>query len=369
MLDLIKPTHFNEGMVVMHKHKAEGVIPQYLLKKLANEGNEKAKESIERTKEILKKRVDKPLKRDTTIASAQPVKDRDPDRYIYDCEHTEKRRKRLARSEGDPASNDDDVNRAYDFSGVCLDYFKNVLNRNSIDNLGMDMVFNVNYGKNFLNAFWDPNRQEMVFGDGDGKTFLSFTRSLDVIAHEKAHGITEYTNNLEYAQQSGALNEHFSDVIGSAVKQHAKGESADRADWLIGNDIVGPKFDGIALRSMKEPGTAFTGDPQPNHMSGYKDLPVNEEGDYGGVHINSGIPNKAFYLVSMEIGTDDAAILWYNAWNNKEYLHSNAQFKDAFEAILKTAQTLTNQGAMPHNTEKSVIKAFGEVGIYSLVSI
>ena len=249
---------------------------------------------------------------------------------------------------------------------IFLEYYKNMLNRNSIDNQGMDLIFNVNYSNDFLNAYWDLDTDEMVFGDGS--TFLSFTRAIDIVAHEMTYGVMEYINNLKYEFRSGAMNEHFSDAIGSAIKQHINGQNADNADWLIGGKIVGPEWNGIALRSMKEPRTAFAGDRQPDHMRDFKVLP-NREGDWGGVRINSGILNKSFYLVSVEIGTDNATVLWYNAWNDSEHLHLNSQFKDAFEAILKAAQTLSNEGRLPQNTVEAVKRAFSEVGIYSLVGV
>ncbi|MCU5684723.1 M4 family metallopeptidase [Bacillus wiedmannii] len=353
----------------MHNHK-EGIIPTYILKELAKKGNENAKKSLEQKKEDEhEKFIESINKQDDDEKPQSAIRDTKPDRHVYDCEHTKQTRRKLVRDEGDSPTNDDDVNRAYDYSGYTLSYFKNLLHRNSIDDEGMDLIFNVNYGNNHLNASWNPRSLQMIFGDGDGKDILSFTRGIDVVAHEMAHGVTQFINNLEYAEQSGALNEHFSDVIGSAVKQHVNQQTADIADWLIGDKIIGPEYNGIALRSMKAPGTAFDNDPQPAHMRDYVQLPVTEDGDYGGVHINSGIPNKAFFLVSIEIGTDNAAVIWYNAWNDKAYLHSNSTFKDAFEAILKSTQALINQGKLASNAKNVVEKAFKEVGITSLVSI
>ncbi|WP_423243268.1 M4 family metallopeptidase [Bacillus cereus] len=178
-----------------------------------------------------------------------------------------------------------------------------MLKRNSLDSRGYDLIFNVHFGYKHLNAEWDVETNEMIFGDGDSSEFLSFTCEIDVIAHEIGHGVTQFINHLNYIGETGALNEHFSDIIGSAVKQKYFKQTADNADWLIEDRIVGPTWLGIALRSMKAPGTAYENDPKDNH---------------GGVHINSGIPNKTFFLVSMEIGTDNAAIIWYNAWNDKK---------------------------------------------------
>ncbi len=122
-----------------------------------------------------------------------------------------------------------------------------------------------------------------------------------MIAHELTHGVTENTAGLEYHNQSGALNESMSDVFGSLVKQWALRQTAEQADWLIGAEIFTPGIEADALRSLKAPGTAYDNeefgrDPQPDHMSSSCPLPDTEEGDWGGVHINSGIPNKAFYL-------------------------------------------------------------------------
>ena len=143
----------------------------------------------------------------------------------------------------------------------------------------------------------------MVFGDGDGVIFLPFTRSVDVIGHELAHGVTQYTSGLNYQDQSGALNESVSDVFGVLVKQRLLGQSADQADWLVGAELLAPGVNGVALRSMAAPGTAYDDprlgkDPQPAHMSGY----VDTTDDNGGVHINSGIPNKAFHVVATTLG-------------------------------------------------------------------
>ena len=96
----------------------------------------------------------------------------------------------------------------------------------------------------------------MVYGDGSGQIFLvgSLTKSIDVIGHELTHGVTQYTAGLEYSVQPGALNESFSDVFGSLVKQYSLGQRADEADWLIGAGILIPEL-GQALRSMSEPGS------------------------------------------------------------------------------------------------------------------
>src|SRR5260221_6079606 len=155
----------------------------------------------------------------------------------------------------------------------------------------------------------------MVYGDGDGDLFELFTKPIDVTGHELTHGVTQYSANLNYQDQSGALNESFSDVFGSLVKQQALNQTTEQADWLIGQGIFTSKVHGVALRSMKAPGTAYEDpvlgkDPQPADMHSF----VKTVDDNGGVHLNSGIPNKAFYLAATAIGGyawDVAGEIWY----------------------------------------------------------
>jgi len=227
-------------------------------------------------------------------------------RTVFDCQNSRNLPSAiLGRSEDGAASADDTVNRAFEGFGTTREFYKEVFERNSIDDQGMRLDGYVHYGTNYNNAFWDG--KQMVFGDGDGRVFTDFTKSLDVIAHELTHGVTENIASLEYHDQSGALNESISDVFGSLVKQWSIKQTAEQADWLIG-EVLAPGIKGVALRSMKAPGTAYDDpvlggkDPQPDNMRKYRRLPDTEEGDNGGVHINSGIPNKAFYLTAAGIG-------------------------------------------------------------------
>ncbi|MGU7369554.1 M4 family metallopeptidase [Bacillus cereus] len=338
-------------------------MPQYLLEKLAKEGSKEAAETLAKTASIKEKKKIKT----TNEVSVSNRTEKKPNRFIYDCKNRWDLGNNIVRQEGQPPIQDEDVNIAYDNCGHTLEYFKKVLNRNSIDDQGMDIHCFVNYGEDYENALWNEDSEIIIFGDGDGSEFVGFARSIDVVAHEAAHAITHYVNQLDYEFQAGALNEHFSDVIGCAVQQHIKGQSAETADWLVGNEIVGPAFRGKALRSMKEPGTAFEGDIQPSHMNHYVDWPI--EQDNGGVHINSGIPNKAFFLVALEIGTDSAAFLWYTAWKDQSFMKPKAEFRDAFESILNSAQVLSSQGKLPSRAVAVVKNAFREVGINSLAGI
>jgi Zn-dependent metalloprotease len=180
----------------------------------------------------------------------------------------------------------------------------------------MVLTSSVHAGTGFMNAFW--NGRQMVYGDGDGVVFDRFTKSLDVIGHELTHGVIAFECDLEYHDQPGALNEHFADVFGTMVRQKKLAHDVDTADWLIGSEIIVQTDSRRALRSLSSPGSAFQNDPflgddpQPKHMTDYDPTSL----DYGGVHINSGIPNYAFYLAARAVGGnswDHVGKVWYGA--------------------------------------------------------
>jgi Zn-dependent metalloprotease len=219
---------------------------------------------------------------------------------------------------------------------------------------------NVHFHKNFNNAYWDGD--EMTFGDGDGVVFRNLGNSIDVTAHELTHGVVQYTANLNYKSQSGALNEHFADVFGTVIKQFAKGQNASNADWLIGDEIMGPQLQGQALRSMKAPGTAYNNqfmgkDPQPAHMNNY----FAGASDNYGVHINSGIPNKVFHMVATGINdTNKAGNLWFETLKK---LSSNSTFRGFRSALRNQTNKLVNAGKLPANTLSIVNNALSAVGL------
>jgi Zn-dependent metalloprotease len=271
---------------------------------------------------------------------------------------------RKVREQGDPASGDAAVDEAYDGADKTYDFYKEVLERDSIDGSGLEIVSSVHYGVNFDNAFW--NGVQMAYGDGSGRVFVSggLTKAIDVIGHEITHGVTQYTAGLEYSVQSGALNESFSDVFGSLVKQYAQGQSAEEADWLLGEGILVPEL-GRALRSMKEPGTAYDGDRQPGHMDDYVELPDDNDprNDNGGVHINSGIPNRAFHLASVAIGGnawEKAGRIWYATL--AERLERKSVFTEAAQATVEVAGELFEAGGAE---QQAVEAAWREVGVLS----
>ena len=230
---------------------------------------------------------------------------------------------------------------AHYYADQVYDYYLNTHNRNSYDGKGAPLYSVVHFGRNYNNAFW--NGEAMFYGDGDGRTFSPLSGANDVIAHELTHAVTEHTAGLVYQYQPGALNESFSDVFGYFVDP----------DFLMGEDVYTPGVAGDALRSMSNPEQYN----QPAHMNQYRNLPNTKDGDYGGVHINSGIPNKAFYNTVTVIGKAKAEKIYYRALTY--YLTPNASFSDARAALIRSAQDL--YGSTEANT---IANAWSSVGVY-----
>lgn len=239
------------------------------------------------------------------------------------------------------------------FASQVFDYYKNVHNRNSIDDKGMNMQLVTNFKSNFANAFW--NGTFMIFGNGDNQTFSDLAGSLDVTSHEMSHGVTEHTANLIYELQPGALNEHFSDAFGVATDFFV---NPGTANFLLGEDVTTPGTAGDGLRNMQDPHNAFS--EQPAHMNEFRTMPNDDNNDHGGVHVNSGIPNRAFFLAATGSGmtVNKAERIWYRALS--QHLVRNSQFVDFRIAITQSADELFGAAS----TERTaVVAALDAVGI------
>ncbi|MDE0547258.1 M4 family metallopeptidase [Microbacterium sp. C7(2022)] len=269
-----------------------------------------------------------------------------PDREISDAESREQLPGVLARREDDPPSADATVNQAFDGLGATFDLYLTAFGRNSLDGAGSPMRATVHYGRDYDNAFW--NGERMVFGDGDGEIFVGFAHSLTVIAHELSHGVIDASGGLIYHGQSGALNESIADVFAALTDQHRRGHTAEQASWLIGEDIFGPTVQGTALRSLVAPGTAYDDDvlgrdPQPAHMRDY----VVTQNDNGGVHINSGIPNRAFAATALALSGyawERAGAIWYRTLTSG-VLTPTIDFAQFAHATLATARAEYGEGS------------------------
>jgi Zn-dependent metalloprotease len=279
---------------------------------------------------------------------------------IYDAGHLQKLPGKVVLTEKDKRHGDVHVLEAFDGSAYMHDFLANVYSRNSIDGLGSRMDSTVHYGKRFDNAFW--NGRQMIYGDGDGQVFRRFTGCIDVIGHEQAHGVTQHTAGLGYHGQTGALNEHLSDVIGMMLKQWVDNLLPRQSSWVIGEGLFTSAVHGKGIRSMAAPGTAYDDpilgkDPQPAHMNGY----VTTLEDNGGIHINSGIPNHAFFLACTELERESwltVGPVWFETL--KKRLRPDAQFEDFAAATVDEAGL---QYGVFSDEQLAIADAWTEVGL------
>ena len=286
----------------------------------------------------------------------------DPDRrVIHTANHTEELPGTVARRDDDPPTGDAAVDEAHASSGVTWDLFADCFDRRSVDGQGTTVSVTVHYGVNYDNAFWDG--RQLVFGDGDETIFERFTKPMDVLAHEFTHGVTQFSANLTYSDQPGALNESVSDVFAALAKQRVLNQQAADADWLIGEGLFRPGIQARALRSMLEPGTAYDDpqlgkDPQVGSMSDY----VVMTDDNGGVHVNSGIPNRAFAIAARELGGyswERAGRIWYDALTAGE-VGTETDFVGFARATIQSAQRLFSGDA---GVVAAVTGAWSSVGV------
>jgi vibriolysin len=273
-------------------------------------------------------------------------------------------------SEGGTQTSDTTAQAAYNYAGNVYDYYKNVLNRDSYDNAGAQIISSVHYLSSYNNAFW--NGSQMVYGDGDGTNFIPLSKALDVDAHELTHAVTERTAGLAYSNESGALNEATSDIMGNSCEAYTKSAGTPNANtWKVGEDIYTPNTAGDALRYMNNPtADGSSKDWYPSRYIG--------SADNGGVHSNSGIANLAYYLMvvggthprsmssvvvpalsaTASTSLDMGQRIWYRALT--VYMTSSTNFQAARNATAQAAADL--YGGTAGAAYNSVQKAWDCVG-------
>jgi Zn-dependent metalloprotease len=264
---------------------------------------------------------------------------------------------------------------AFDNTGITYDAYHDMFQRDSYDNQGAELhsIVHVVFddgagGLTGDNAFWDGT--EMVYGDGDGTEFGTFSRALDVTAHELTHAVTQATASLVYQDESGALNEASSDIMGAVVEEHHAG-AVSANTWLVGEDVYTPNTPGDALRYMSNP--TLDAPIYNNQYSSADYYPERfmQSLDNGGVHFNSGIANLAFYLMSqggmhprhkttytaIGLGIDKAGAIWERALT-QNYFMPNTNFAQARTATETAAKDLYGTAA-----KTAVSLAWATVGV------
>ncbi|NJM05223.1 peptidase M4 family protein [Candidatus Gracilibacteria bacterium] len=288
-----------------------------------------------------------------SIDSVMPVMRR----ITYSADNTTRIPGRKLIDEGE-RSRDPVAQAAHDGAGIVYNFYFENFQRNAIDGQGSPLVSTVHYGsspEDSENAAWIGDLQQMIYGDG-GQIFRPLPYGLDVVGHEFTHGVIDSSSRLIYELQPGALNESYADVFGALI---------DEGNWEIGETVIkSPPYPRPYLRSLRDPNAGGAYDPfnplggigQPASMSEFANLPASRRADNGGVHINSGIPNRAAYLVAQVIGNDRTAQIYYRALT--QYLTPTSSFLDSLNASVRAAQDLYGDGEAG-----SVREAFGQVGI------
>jgi Zn-dependent metalloprotease len=349
----------------LHRHTICCLLPPHILHAISKNGTAQQKRDAERTLAIdTASRARRTAQSKELLVATRRPKPAEATaalkRTVYDGGKSETLPGHPVRGEGAAASRDVAVNQAYDGLGATFKFYLDVLGRNSIDGHGMAINATVHHGDPYNNAQWTGT--EMIFGDGDGTTFRCFTTALDVIAHELTHGVNRHEANLANHGQSGALCESFSDVMASLVKQYTHGHDVHAADWLIGKGmLVG--YPDQAFRSLKAPGTAYDNklihkDPQPARMADF----VDTKEDDGGIHINSGIPNHAFFLVAKALGGhawEKAGRIWYDTICDPKVTATASFAQFAGRTVFNAGRRF---GAGSHE-QKAVTGSWKEVGV------
>jgi Zn-dependent metalloprotease len=340
-------------------HRPCFVIPPHMLRSIAgsrhaadSELREGAQETIDTMHALVQEREHPEL-----LASRPKLQRR---LHIYDAGHLQKLPGKLVLTDREKRHGDTEALEAYDGCTKTYDFYADAFSRNSIDNRGQRMDSTVHYGKRFDNAFW--NGRQMIYGDGDGKLFRRFTAAIDVIGHELTHGVTQHSAALGYYGQTGALNEHLSDVIGMMLKHWVLDLLPRESDFVIGAGLFTAAVHGKGVRCMLEPGTAYDDpilgkDPQPSHMDGY----VVTSEDNGGIHINSGIPNRAWALAALELQQESwltVGPVWYQTLT--ERLQADAQFDDFAAATVDVAGEIYG---LFSNEQRAIANGWEAVGL------
>lgn len=281
------------------------------------------------------------------------------ERRVFDAGGGELLPGRIVLDEAGPrTSTDPAAVNVFAYCGMTYDFYANNFFRNSIDDKGMRLDATVHFGTGYVNACW--NGRQLVLGDGDGRLFLGFT-SPEVVAHELTHGVIQHSARLPYAGQAGAVAEHLCDACGITARDWWLGREASQSDWLIGTGVFSPAVMGTAIRSMMNPGTAYDDpvlgrDPQPAHMRDYVDAPR----DNGGVHVNSGILNRAYALAAVALGGcywNTVGRVWYRVMTGT--LLPQTTFRSFANDTVRVAGELFGRGEV----QQTVADAWAEVGV------
>jgi Zn-dependent metalloprotease len=282
-------------------------------------------------------------------------------RQIFDAQGQTRLPGALLRHEDNKPAHDQAANQAYDNLGIALAFFSTVFGRDSADGAGMRIDASVHYGFGFANAMWTG--EQMIVGDGDGRHTHDIAGSLGIIGHELSHALSQHLiegglgvvlapdQPPRVEGEAGALNESFSDVCASMMKQWHAGQDVHQADWLLGEDILA-EHAGHAIRSLKDPGNPKLTWPEDDQIKDYKRFKPSQD-----PHTASGIGNHAFYLAATELGGhswETLGLVWLKGYQK---LHARSNYVDAARATSDSAAEVHGKDSKPHQAVRAAWKA------------
>lgn len=317
------------------------LLPPYITDALSRKGNNSALSTHITTQGIRANRTllsaTKPVLEDIELSKATI------NRRIYSAEGSEILPGRLVWKEGNDEPQQIQVKEVAEHQQIIFDCLREVFNYTGIDGRGTTAIAVVNYGDGYVNACW--NGEALLYGNGNGQEFGRFTSSLSVSAHETGHAVQQNRNSIGYEGQNGAINEHLSDFIAAVVDQWNQNQTTGEATWLVGAEIFSPWMRSPQVRAVRDfasPGSAYDSkilggkDPQVGHMNAI----YRGERDGGGLHINSGILNLAFFTAAVELGgyvwESGIADVW---WQAMQGLSAYVDFKGFAEKLRTVSQT------------------------------
>jgi Zn-dependent metalloprotease len=331
-------------------------VPQKLLRRLAENSDEKRRgelaAQIQHSTHLRGQRAGTGQNAPAKKSAGHPLH-----RQIFDGQGETFLPGKLLRDEDAVPARDKVANEVYENVGIALQFFSHVLGTNSVDGKGMRIDATVHYGYAFANAMWTG--EQMIVGDGDKRDVHGLANSLGIIAHELSHGVSQHLikGGLGVVQlagqppslkgEAGALNESFSDVCASMIKQWHADDDVTAADWLMGEDVLAPRA-GKAIRSLKDPGNKNITWSHDDQIKDYRRFKPMDD-----AHKASGIANHAFYLAAMELGGhswEALGVVWFKGFNA---LRARATFLDAAHATVAAAAALHGAGSRPHQAVKA----------------
>jgi Zn-dependent metalloprotease len=350
-------------------HYVCNIIPSFVHESISKNGNETQKITAQRNLQAITqlsgmRKIETKIMQNLLLPLSFQLQ-----RSVRDAGFTNTFSGTLKRIEGQPPTGDLKIDNVYELMGKVHDFYKDVVGIEALN--GSRFVTSVNF-RQFADFFYNNaafTGSSFIYGDADPQIFKVLEQIDTIMYHEDGHQRVQLAGGLEYEKDTGAMNESLADTFGITLRHYHNNILPNEDDFFyIGEGIWADGINGKALRSMVNPGSAYDDqlvgkDPQPAHMDNYENLPVTEEKDLGGVHINSGIPNKAFADASKKINKklwESTGLIWYVSMKRLPGKPRHTTFNDLANTTNFVAGLLFGTDSME---QQAVFDAWKGVGL------